>query len=79
MHWSEASYASSPFVMRQAKAKKVSKYDESRGVSESVDEGPLDDPLAEKLRLQKLVEQSDYQNAMELFGTGEPSWIAHVF
>ncbi|KFM28088.1 Eukaryotic translation initiation factor 3 subunit J [Auxenochlorella protothecoides] len=53
----------------QAKAKKMSKYDESKGLRSAADEGPLDDPIAEKLRLQRLVEESDYQNAMELFGT----------
>lgn len=57
--------------LSQAKAaKKSSKYDESRGAAAGADEGPLDDPIAEKLRLQKLVEDADYQNAMELFGTG---------
>lgn len=49
----------------------MSKYDESKGLRSAADEGPLDDPIAEKLRLQRLVEESDYQNAMELFGTGD--------
>lgn len=31
-------------------------------------EGPLDDPIAERLRLQKLMEDSDLKNAEELFG-----------
>lgn len=50
----------------QAKPR-VSRYDESRGL-QSVDDGPLDDPLAEKLRQQKLVEDADYEATMELFG-----------
>ncbi|GLI60035.1 hypothetical protein VaNZ11_001885 [Volvox africanus] len=29
---------------------------------------PLDDPIAEKLRQQKLVEQADYESARDLFG-----------
>lgn len=33
-----------------------------------VDEGPLDDPIAEKLRQQRLVEEADYAATMELFG-----------
>lgn len=44
-----------------------SKYDESRGVH-AIDEGPLDDPIAEKLRQQRLVEEADYAATMELFG-----------
>ncbi|XP_024374457.1 uncharacterized protein [Physcomitrium patens] len=32
------------------------------------DEGVLSDPLAEKLRQQRLVEEADYQNTSELFG-----------
>lgn len=34
-----------------------------------MDEGPLDDPLAEKLRQQKLVEDADFDATMELFGS----------
>lgn len=34
------------------------------------DEGPLDDPVAEKLRQQRLVEEADYEAALELFGEG---------
>lgn len=48
---------------------KISKYDENRGVSKTVDEGPLDDPLAEKLRQQRLIEEADYAATMELFGS----------
>lgn len=36
-------------------------------------EQPLDDPVAEKLRQQRLVEESDYNNAKELFGTTSSS------
>jgi len=32
------------------------------------DDGPLSDPLAEKLRQQRLVEEADYQHTSELFG-----------
>jgi len=46
---------------------RVSKYDESRGF-QAADEGPLDDPIAEKLRQQRLVEEADYESTMELFG-----------
>lgn len=52
----------------QAQKPKMSKYDESRG-AQAVDGGPLDDPIAEKLRQQRLVEESDYTATMELFGT----------
>ena len=48
--------------------KAVSKYDESRGVQD-IDDTPLDDPVAEKLRKQKLLEDADLQNAEDLFGT----------
>lgn len=50
------------------KKPKESKYDESRGLQRVVDEGPLDDPIAEKLRQQRLVEEADYAATMELFG-----------
>lgn len=53
---------------KQPKAK-TSKYDESRG-AQAVDSGPLDDPIAEKLRQQRLVEEADYKATMELFGEG---------
>lgn len=52
----------------QAPKPKISKYDESRG-AQAADEGPLDDPIAEKLRQQRLVEEADYAATMELFGT----------
>ena len=48
----------------------VSKYDESRGVQKPrADDEPLDDPIAEKLRQQRLVEEADYAATMELFGS----------
>lgn len=47
---------------------RFSKYDESRGLKAAIDEGPLDDPIAEKLRQQRLVEEADYEATMELFG-----------
>mmetsp|Transcript_22868 Transcript_22868/g.27649 ORF Transcript_22868/g.27649 Transcript_22868/m.27649 type:complete len:224 (-) Transcript_22868:292-963(-) len=37
-----------------------------------VDE-PLDDPVAEKARQQRLIEQSDFESAQDLFGDGEGS------
>lgn len=47
----------------------MSKYDESRGVQKPrADDTPLDDPIAEKLRQQRLVEEADYAATMELFG-----------
>jgi translation initiation factor 3 subunit J len=47
----------------------ASKYDESRGVQKArADDEPLDDPIAEKLRQQRLVEEADYAATMELFG-----------
>ncbi|KAH7624233.1 hypothetical protein Ndes2526B_g01496 [Nannochloris sp. 'desiccata'] len=52
----------------QAAKPRVSKYDESRGLVSAVDEGPLDDPIAEKLRQQRLVEDADYEATMDLFG-----------
>jgi translation initiation factor 3 subunit J len=53
---------------QQAKPKQ-SKYDESRG-AQAADSGPLDDPLAERLRQQRLVEEADFKAALELFGEG---------
>ncbi|KAK9831396.1 hypothetical protein WJX81_000730 [Elliptochloris bilobata] len=41
---------------------------EDKGKPFVADEGPLDDPIAEKLRQQKLVEEADLQAAMDLFG-----------
>jgi translation initiation factor 3 subunit J len=56
----------------QTKDKKgLSKYDESKGVQRRADDDtPLDDPIAEKLRQQRLIEESDYQSTIELFGSG---------
>ena len=55
----------------QAKPKKgVAKYDESKGVQRGgQDEGALDDPVAERLRKQRLVEDADYEATQELFGS----------
>lgn len=55
---------------QQAKEKKgLSKYDESKGVRRGgADDTPLDDPVAEKLRQQRLIEESDFEAAMDLFG-----------
>ncbi|PRW45133.1 Eukaryotic translation initiation factor 3 subunit J [Chlorella sorokiniana] len=54
---------------QQAKEKKgLSKYDESKGVRRTTDDTPLDDPVAEKLRQQRLIEESDFEAAMDLFG-----------
>ncbi|KAI3426155.1 hypothetical protein D9Q98_008532 [Chlorella vulgaris] len=55
---------------QQAKDKAaVSKYDETKGLQRlAVDDTPLDDPVAEKLRQQRLVEEADYQATLELFG-----------
>lgn len=53
---------------QQAKPK-VSKYDESRGAHDlSTSSSPLDDPIAEKLRQQRLVEEADFKATMDLFG-----------
>lgn len=49
------------------KEKKTDKYKEStKGAV--VDDGPLDDPVAEKLRQQRLVEESDFSSTRDLFG-----------
>lgn len=48
----------------QPKKKEEKKYTKASGEQEK----PLDDPQAEKLRQQRLVEQSDYAAAKELFG-----------
>ncbi|EFJ52063.1 eukaryotic translation initiation factor 3-like protein [Volvox carteri f. nagariensis] len=48
----------------QPKKKEEKKYREERVVIDT----PLDDPIAEKLRQQKLVEQADFDAARELFG-----------
>ncbi|BBN15268.1 translation initiation factor 3 subunit J [Marchantia polymorpha subsp. ruderalis] len=49
---------------------KPKKKEEKKGkkVAVSLDEGKLTDPLAEKLRQQRLVEEADYQSTTELFG-----------
>ncbi|PSC73295.1 Eukaryotic translation initiation factor 3 subunit J [Micractinium conductrix] len=57
---------------QQAKDKKgLSKYDESKGAQRrpTDDDEPLDNPIAEKLRQQRLIEEADYQATMELFGS----------
>ncbi|GIL65594.1 hypothetical protein Vafri_19327 [Volvox africanus] len=48
----------------QPKKKEEKKYREERVMIDT----PLDDPIAEKLRQQKLVEQADYESARDLFG-----------
>ena len=61
-----------PARLPQAKDKKgVSKYDESKGAQQrGGDDTPLEDPIAEKLRQQRLIEEADYQATIELFGKG---------
>ena len=56
----------------QPKEKPSSKYDESRGAEGGAEEGgdALADPVAEKLRQQRLVEEADYKATLELFGGG---------
>jgi translation initiation factor 3 subunit J len=54
----------------QEKKRVESKYDEARGRKAPVDDEPLDDPLAERLRRQRLVEEADFEAAMELFSDG---------
>ena len=65
-----------PPACLQAKEKKgLAKYDESKGARSGgggADDTPLDDPIAEKLRQQRLIEEADYQATMELFGSGAP-------
>lgn len=58
------------FVAAVQPKKVESKYDERRGMNSTADDGPLDDPIAEKLRQQRLVEESDFKATMELFGSG---------
>lgn len=56
-------------VPESQKSKKASKPSyENKGV-ESVDDTPLDDPLAEKMRKQRLVEAADLKVAQDLFGS----------
>lgn len=50
----------------QKKKEVIKKYDESKGAR--ADDTPLDDPVLEKLRQQRLIEESDYAATMELFG-----------
>eukprot|EP01023_Acetabularia_acetabulum_P058438 TRINITY_DN690_c1_g3_i1.p1 TRINITY_DN690_c1_g3~~TRINITY_DN690_c1_g3_i1.p1 ORF type:complete len:294 (-),score=87.11 TRINITY_DN690_c1_g3_i1:642-1523(-) len=45
------------------------KYDESRGQVAKDTGVPLDDPAAEKQRLQRLIEEQDLKTAQELFGS----------
>ena len=51
------------------KQQEVKKYLQKETVVDP-DDMPLDDPLAEKLRQQRLVEQADFVAAKELFGGG---------
>lgn len=55
-------------VPKPEQSKKQPKRYEDRGAA-AADEAPLDDPIAEKLRQQRLVEESDFRNAQELFGS----------
>ncbi|DBA93263.1 TPA: hypothetical protein ACH3X2_003553 [Trebouxia sp. C0005] len=52
---------------QQSKPGKKKTYEDKDKASRIEDE-PLDDPVAEKLRQQRLIEESDLQNAKELFG-----------
>jgi len=52
---------------QQSKPSKKKTYEDKDTASRTEDE-PLDDPVAEKLRRQRLVEEADLQNAKELFG-----------
>ncbi|OAE28941.1 hypothetical protein AXG93_2960s1180 [Marchantia polymorpha subsp. ruderalis] len=54
-----------PSVVTKPKKKEEKK---GKKVAVSLDEGKLTDPLAEKLRQQRLVEEADYQSTTELFG-----------
>eukprot|EP01024_Parvocaulis_polyphysoides_P062307 TRINITY_DN7084_c0_g1_i2.p1 TRINITY_DN7084_c0_g1~~TRINITY_DN7084_c0_g1_i2.p1 ORF type:complete len:227 (-),score=45.92 TRINITY_DN7084_c0_g1_i2:350-997(-) len=51
------------------KKEEKKKYDESRGTTQG--DVPLDDPVAEKQRLQRLIEEQDYKATQELFGTND--------
>lgn len=53
---------------QQQKVGKKKTYEEKDKASRIEDE-PLDDPIAEKLRRQRLVEEADLQSAKELFGS----------
>jgi len=48
----------------------------ARPPGDGADDTPLDDPLAERLRRQRLVEESDLAAARELFGGGKKSSAA---
>eukprot|EP00898_Chlorokybus_atmophyticus_P004693 jgi/Chlat1/5224/Chrsp33S05190 len=61
---SKSSPTPKPAAEKKA-SKKKKEYDESRGVAK---DERLADPIAEKMRQQRLVEESDFQNAKELFG-----------
>lgn len=54
-------------VKPQAKKKEVKKWMKD----ETVQDKPLDDPVAEKLRRQRLVEEADLAAAKDLFGGGD--------
>jgi translation initiation factor 3 subunit J len=55
---------------RKAPAAKKYAHKESMGAMPAEDAAALDDPLAERLRRQRLVEESDLRAAQELFGSG---------
>lgn len=56
--------------MQKSKKPAKARY-EDRGVQDE-DETPLDDPLAEKMRKQRLVEAADLRVAQDLFGSNTP-------
>ncbi|KAK9828592.1 hypothetical protein WJX72_000930 [[Myrmecia] bisecta] len=52
----------------QTKEPKKKTYEDKDKEKVVVDDTPLDDPIAEKLRQQRLVEEADFQATKELFG-----------
>ncbi|KAG6551150.1 hypothetical protein Mapa_007385 [Marchantia paleacea] len=63
--WEEDDKPAAPVV---AKPKKKEEKKGKKVAAAAADEGKLADPLAEKLRQQRLVEEADYQSTTELFG-----------
>lgn len=53
---------------QQPKKKPEKKYADKGAVADE----PLDDPVAEKLRRQRLEEEADFRAARDLFGGGKP-------
>ena len=60
-----------PAVVAKKKPAAVAKKKMEIKTSVDYDDGALDDPIAEKLRRQKLVEEADLRAAKELFGGGD--------